>query len=205
MALAASIVDLLIVGDSSVQRHVPGDVSFANKLSADERTREAQVALYCFMLSHFVADTCMPCHCDARKLAAYKAGALHERWEAHLLAMIGDGFREKNLPRHDEPDRLTELAVDVDESLGISFPPTIPKLVSGDVWTELVQVARASFALDSIIAPPGLYPYSGTKQPKFDEVCTDAELLEEASKVVLRDAVLNVAMVWKHIWTRFKA
>jgi hypothetical protein len=28
-------------------------------------------------------------------------------------------------------------------------------------------------------------------------------LLKEMSKVIMHDAILNVAMVWKHIWMKF--
>jgi hypothetical protein len=150
------------------------------------------------MLSHFVADTCMPCHCDARASAAYKSGGLHEGWEGYLLKKIGTDFEEKNLARHKDPNELIAMAASVDGKLGIAFNARIPKLVNADVWKEMVQVARGSFSVDCIVAPPG------AKVRKFTQVRDTSKVIERASQVVLRDAVLNVAMVWKHIWGKVR-
>jgi hypothetical protein len=82
MALTTTLIDLLILGDTDVARLVPGEVSFAPQLDPEARTRSEQVAMYAFMMSHFVADSCMPCHCDARPLSAY-AGGVHKELEEH--------------------------------------------------------------------------------------------------------------------------
>ena len=70
MSLCTTLTDLLILGDREVAPLVPGRVSFANQLDDEARSSAEQIATYFFNLSHFVADSCQPCHCDARKLAA---------------------------------------------------------------------------------------------------------------------------------------
>jgi hypothetical protein len=105
---------------------------------------------------------------------------------------------------HKDPNELIAIAASVDEKLGIDFNATIPKLINADVWKEMVQVARGSFSVDCIVAPPRVYGYASDKTVKFTRVRDTNAMLDPASQVILKDAVLNVAMVWKHIWTKFK-
>ncbi len=58
MALTTTLIDQLILGDKKVAALVPGTVKFSNKLDMNARSRKEEVAMYCFMLSHFVADSC---------------------------------------------------------------------------------------------------------------------------------------------------
>ena len=81
-------------------------------------------------------------------------------------------------------DEAMEKARGKDKKFGLDFDETtIPSLPKGrDVWLEMVDVCRASFALASIVAPPAKYGYGDTKaRARFD-------------------AVLNTAMVWKNVW-----
>ena len=78
MALTTTLIDLLILGDARVADHLPKKTSFISKIDPEAKSTEEQIATYFFMQSHFVADACMPCHCDARTLSGYSKGLHHE-------------------------------------------------------------------------------------------------------------------------------
>jgi len=210
MALDINSIDLLILGDPNVQKLVPGRIDFIDKMSNETRTKQGQVALFFFMLSHFIADSMMPCHCDERDLSDY-ANGLHEELETHWSKKVGPYFDEKNLlnSSYADDDILSE-AGKVDAKFGITFKKTVPKTQAKDIWEEVVLLCRASFAIASIIAPYSTYPYkpNDKKLGKFDDLYNKdqagKDLLTELDKVVIHDSVLNVAMVWKDIWLKFK-
>jgi hypothetical protein len=201
MALSTTIKDMLLLGDENVDNLLPGTVKFIVDVSSNARIRSECIALYMTMLSHFIADSCMPCHCDDRDLADYEAG-LHKEWEKNWAHEIGTIFIDKNLKKASNIDILSE-ARKVDDSFELSFSNNIGDLISGDVWLESINICRASFAVSSIVASPDLYPYDlkKTKAP-FATVFSDKKLLKEVNKVVMHDAVLNTAIVWKHIWKK---
>jgi hypothetical protein len=197
---------MLIMGDDDVAKLVPGSISFAHQLHVDARTRVEQAATYFFMLSHFLADCCMPCHCDARSLAGYSKG-LHHELEKHWGKTVGNSFKKAKLAVTSDSDReVIERARTIDAAFGLQFQNVIPDIIASDTWAEAVSICRASFALASIISPPVLYPYGSKEHSPFDDLfCSPfgKELLAEVDRVVLHDAVLNTAIVWKHVWSRF--
>lgn len=206
MALTTTILDQLILGDSEVAALVPGTVKFAASMDPNALTRQEQAATYFFMLSHFIGDSCMPCHCDARSLSAYGNG-LHKELERHWADKVGTYFEKGNLLRTgDSSAEILDRARKVDEEFGIKFPKAIPALKSGDVWMETVAVCRGSFALASILAPVGDFPFGGKEKALFGNLFVGGEgklLLEKIDNAVMHDSVLNIAVVWKHIWSRF--
>jgi len=207
MALSTTMIDLLLLGDRTLADHLPGNVSFAGDLAPKARTTEEEAALHFFMLSHFVADACMPCHCDARDLSDYDRG-VHKEMEKHWKQLIGLAFSKARLlatGANAAPvtsDGLLKAARDVDARVGLAFGASVPALVDKDVWYETINLCRASFVLASIIAPPSSYPYGDTRTTTYDKLfpATSAELQEAFDQTVLHDAVLNVAIVWKHVW-----
>jgi len=218
MANSVTLIDLLIVGDDRVARHVPREMGFADELDDRERSTEELVTLWCCYLSHFVADACMPCHCDARPLSSYSKGKLHKYLEMHWNDLVGEEFEKDHLADDglSAADYLAAARA-VDGRVGIAFRGKIPDIPryrdrsSGrrkkkDIWHDLVDVCRASFTVASIIAPPEAYPYGGRAHPPFDELFSGPdgeELLTDLDRAVLHDAVLNTAMVWKDVWRRF--
>jgi hypothetical protein len=205
MALSTMLKDLLIMGNRRIDHLIPGDIRFAQYLPDNARTSEEAAATYFFMLSHFVADASMPCHCDGRKLAAYSEG-LHKELEAHWSRKVGTDFEKKNLLQEDiESELVLQMARDKDSEFGIDFSnPSIPDLLPNhDVWLEFIYVCRASFAVASVIAPPDTYPYNDPNiRAPFDEVLGEAngQLQGKIDQLVMHDAVLNTATVWKHVW-----
>ena len=203
MALTTTIVDLLILGDPSLSKLVPGTVRFAKELDPEARSTQEMAATYFFMLSHFVADSCMPCHCDARKLSAYGNG-LHKQLEGHWSGLVGPFFDKAKLEKTDASSaKILEQARQVDEDFGIELDGQVPKLRSRDAWSELLYVCRGSFAVACTLAPPKKYGYKSQKPAPMDTVFAGAdgqELLSALDAMIAHDAVLNTAMIWKDAW-----
>jgi hypothetical protein len=209
MALDINNIDLLILGDTDVQNLVAGNIGFIKSVAVDARTKPCQAALYFFMLSHFIADSLMPCHCDERDLSDYDAG-LHKELEAHWGDMVGSFFDEASLIHSTlSDDEVLVKAKDVSLNNGISFSNIIPATQAKDIWEEVVLLCRASFAIASVIAPYTKYNYKpdDNKRARFNDIFkadqAGQDMLKEIDNVILHDAVLNVAMVWKNIWNKF--
>jgi hypothetical protein len=207
MALATTMKDLLLLGGKELDALIPGAIHFIESLTTDMRTTEDAATMYFFMLSHFIADSCMPCHCDGRKIMGYGAG-FHKELEDHWAEGVGKDFEKQNLLKGTgSPDDLLKQAKKVDAKFGLQLAAlTVPDLVKGhDVWLEMMQVCRASFAVASIMAPPDTFPYDhGKATLSMQEVFIGnrLNLLAEVDKAVLHDAVLNTAIIWKHVWNK---
>ncbi|MBI5525223.1 MAG: hypothetical protein HY897_02735, partial [Deltaproteobacteria bacterium] len=195
------------LGERPVTNRIPRKFALSSMVSPDERTRAEQLALFFFMQSHFVADACMPCHCDKRAISSY-VGKLHPQWELMIEKMVGDGFDGDRVERcHDRPRELLDAARKVDERAGIEFDLPIPEPKGGDMWKDAVAVCRGSFAVASIVAPPAEFPYDGDKTASLSVKDLKAdpaawEKFERATAAIMHDAVLNVAMYWKRVWKR---
>ncbi len=207
-SLTTTITDLLLLGDSKVDSLVPGNLSYSEYLHKNARTKGQLIALHHFMLSHFIADASMPCHCDKRDLSDSGKG-LHGKLEKHWSTEIGTYFLKSKLEKvTDSPDEILDKTRERDDKFSIKFNNQVPDLESKDVWYELVNVCRGSFALACIIAPPKIYKYKPNdgKLAPYDLVFDGQEgrvLLEDIDWICLHDAVLNTAIVWKHIWRKF--
>lgn len=216
MALGTMMKDLLLMGNERIDQLIPGNVRFAQYMIPKARTQEEAAATYFFMLSHFIADACMPCHCDGRKLAAYAQG-LHKELEAHWSRKVGTRFEKRNLlPRalnaarvHTRADstRVLRQARAIDDKFDLDFSQTsVPDLHRGhDIWLEIVNLCRASFAIASIVAPYRQYRYDDLQaRAPFKTALgrSKRHLLEDVDRTVMYDAVLNTAIVWKHIWNK---
>ncbi len=205
MALSVTIIDLLILGAPPVASLVPGTVRFAGNLDPEARSTAEQIATYFFMLSHFLADACMPCHCDGRPLSAYKAN-LHHKLETRWSKKVGTYFDKKKLLKSkDTPIEVMKQAVRIDSEFGYELPTVIPKLPADDVWKDVVNVCRGSFAVANILAPAEDYPLDTVKKPSLEKVIEDygEQHVSEIDRVVIHDAILNIALTWKHIWMKF--
>jgi hypothetical protein len=205
MALSTMMKDLLLMGDQKVDQLIPGEVEFATYLDDGIRTREEAAATYFFMLSHFVADICMPCHCDGRDLSDYGSG-LHKEWEQAWSKSVGVGFTKDKLTAPEvTPDSALEAAKKIDKKFGITFSGSVPQLKEGhDEWLEAMYLCRASLAVANIVAPFKDYPYGeNQKKSSYATLLGGNETLRnDVDAAVMHDAVLNTATIWKHIWDR---
>ena len=207
MALTTTLIDQLILGDKKVAALVPGTIRFSNKLDNNARSRTAEVSTYFFMLSHFVADSCQPCHCDARLLSGYSNG-LHKEMEADWSKTVGTYFdKKKYLKNTESPNKILEKSRGIDSKFDIQFANAVPALQARDAWLEVINICRASFAVASILVPPSTISYRSKKKTSFDNVFrsadSDPELLTDFNRMVMHDAVLNTAILWKSIWAKF--
>lgn len=205
MALTTTLIDQLILGDEKVASLVPGTVRFANKLDKNARSRMEEVSMYCFMLSHFVADSCQPCHCDARKLSGYSNG-LHKEMEANWSKIVGTYFdKKKYLANTDASHDVLNKAREIDAKFDIQFSKVVPDLQAKDPWLEIINICRASFAVASVLVPPNVIPYGEESKTSFKTVFnTRPKLLKDLNRMVMHDAVLNIAILWNNIWSKLE-
>jgi len=207
MALTTTIIDQLIMGDKQVARLVPGTIKFSSRLDLNARTRMEEVATYCFMLSHFVADACQPCHCDARELSGYSNG-LHKEMEAKWSRVVGTYFdKKKYLKNSESADTILQQARAVDGKFDIHFSNFVPELQARDAWLEIINICRASFAVASVLVPPDSIAYDSKKRTSFKQVFATShdgpKLLADLNRMVMHDATLNIAIFWKSLWSKF--
>lgn len=213
-AFSMTMLDLLVLGNKEMCDHMSRAAIAAAYVDPTAFTAEAQAVFHFFILSHLVADSCMPCHCDARPLST-SGNKLHEKIEEHWSSVVRKTYSGKcKVPPRDKPtaaeirafgDCVAANVTDVDTAFGIQFAqqPQVPSLgKNNDVWLELMQVCRASFAIASIIVDYRQFKYKDTGLTLFKDVFADEAKWDEFSRTILHDAVLNVAMVWKHIWQR---
>ncbi len=186
---------------------MPGTIKFSNKLDINARSRMEEVAMYCFMLNHFVADSCRPCHCDARRLSAYNNG-LHKEMEAGWSKVVGTYFKKTNyLKNNDTPTKVLIESRVIDNKFDIEFSNNVPDLQAKDPWLEIINICRASFAVAAVLMPPSSISYDSTKKTSFKKVFKsndgDDNLLVDFNRMAMHDAVLNIAILWKSVWNNF--
>lgn len=205
MALSTMLKDLLIMGDETVDSLIPGRITFAEFLDDGIRTREEAAATYFFMLSHFIADICMPCHCDGRDLSDYEAG-VHKEWEKAWSDVVGIEFTKDKLAAEDiTPEKAISAAKKIDQKFGISFSKVVPPLKKGhDEWLESMYLCRASLGVANIVAPFKDFPYGDAqKKASYKALLRDNEpLRKKVDAAIMHDAVLNTTIIWKNIWLR---
>jgi hypothetical protein len=200
-----TILDLILLGDDEVDQLTPGTVDISKSLDDKLRITKEQVSTFFFMISHYVADCFMPCHCDGRPLAAYK-NKTHKQWELHWDRIVGDYFSKKKLLKtNDTPDQIIEKAKEVDQKLSLTFPEKLKHEKLDDMWEMAIYWCRASFALSSHIFPKVDFPYNGKETPKFGDHFSDKDLLKKYDKIILQSAVYSTASLWKKLWRKFKA
>lgn len=204
-SLFDTILDLMLLGDKEVDKIVPGAINFTEYLTENIIIRKEQISTFYFMLSHYIADCFMPCHCDKRVLGSYKNGKVHKQWEMHLDNKIGSYFSKKNLIKSTAgTDQILMAAEGIDNIFGLSFPSKISFSKKHDVWESAIFFCRASFAFSNILFSKQDYSFTSKKSPKFGEYFSDKTLLKEYDKIILQSAVYSVASIWKKAWRKFK-
>ena len=196
MALSTMLADLLMMSSSEL---IPDEADFIPDMPPEACTSSQQAAVYFFMLSHFLADACQPCHCDARDLSDYGAG-LHKEIEQHWGKRLGTSLERKLADAGSTPDELFDAAREADAPLGLVFGD-VPAVGANDLWQEVINICRGSFALASIMVPVGSYPYGGNGRARFEDLFRGRESeLEGLDAVILHDAVVTVASAWQDGW-----
>ena len=101
---------------------------------------------------------------------------------------------------------ILETAKGVDKKFDLNLPQSIPLIKSDDVWDEMMYICRGSFVLSSIVANPTDFPYTSKKAAPFATIFggdVGQQTLKNIDRTLMQDAVLNIAIVWKHVWSRF--
>lgn len=204
MSLSVTIADLLLMGDDEVDTIVPGKVDYIENVPDAARTHAEAVAVYMAMMSHFIADSWMPCHTDGRKLATYRKG-LHDKMEDEWGDIVEADFHQNKLVGSNaSADEILDTARNYDAQFGLRFGTRVNNL-KNDVWLDTVYSCRASFAICGMMVSPDDYPYNDDtlKSPFSTTFATGAPYsFEDITKVVMHDAVMSTAMVYKYIWKR---
>jgi hypothetical protein len=207
MAFSTMITDLLLLGDKQLDALVPGKVNFIKDMDPKALTRKQQVAAYFFMLSHFIADACMPCHSDARELSSYTKGKIHKDLEGRWSKEVGTYFDSTNILKNNPTSKqILQKSRDIGDKIGLNLSTDIPALQTKDEWTEVLYMCRASFAVACIMAPYQDYPAATDAAPSLTDLFGGADgkaQLQAYDQMILHDSVHNIAIIWKHIWDRF--
>jgi len=205
-SLFDTIADMLLLGDPELDSLVPGSTGYGDYLDPACALTKEHVSTFFFMLSHYIADSFMPCHADKRKLSAFAMDGVHEGWEKHWDKLVGAYFQKNRLENtSDTSTQVIEKAKDLDAILGLTFktPLTWPD-TDNDIWETAIFWCRASFAFSCNVFPIEMYPYDSQEQPLFKEYFTDVKKLAEYDRIVLQSAVYAVASTWKQIWRKFQ-
>ena len=162
------------------------------------------MAMRFFILSHYIADSHMPLHCDARKLDKVHA-AIEKIWENEVNKSYDiDKDNERFFyDRRGYPlatDKMTDLIKTVEEK--ILSRPFIYNW--GDskysAWDYVSAVTENSYLLAYEMIPQGSKDMSVTEfkqKPEF-------ERFYEYSAMLLADAVDSIARAWLHVWIRYR-
>ncbi len=195
-AFVTTISDLIILGDTNIQNKI--NKKRVSEINPKVCTNETQLATYFYMVSHFVSDTCMPSHCDARPFNSYSKG-YHNKMEMDWSKTIGGKFIEK-LYSNSNVDTIVSESLVVDNELEIKMPEKLgfsdKKVINTyDLWEEFVLNCRAFFALNYSLIPNDAndIKYSDLEKNKKNII----------SHICLQDAVYNTALVWYFIGDRF--
>ncbi|MCP4573703.1 MAG: hypothetical protein GY838_15195 [bacterium] len=205
-SLYDTLMDLMLLGNEDVAALVPGEPGFHAYLRPSVTMGRGQITTFFLMMSHYVADCFMPCHCDGRKLGSFNDDIddVHHDWEWHWDRDITGTYFDK--PKlsvcEDGPTAIMARAVSIDEKLDLQFPAAVAIERNDDIWEQAIHWCRASFALMSHLFPPADYPYDGDDTPSFTELF-DAERQKKYDAIILQSAVYTVASIWKKVWLKF--
>jgi hypothetical protein len=178
----------------------------------------SQVALWLFMLSHYVADAHVPVHCDCRQFSNEKNihGELEKVWDDEIrkyycLDMPNERFfyDRAGYPAREENEKTAKayessfLKAAGDELAGrkfeVSFGPG-----NDNVWDFMNAICHHSYLLSYSFFPPEYGP-DNVNLDNWKTLASFPELtIEKLSTVVLADAVDSVARVWFRIWRRYE-
>lgn len=228
IALTHSISDMLKLGDFPLafylreqrKRAYEGDLSATGvkSLSLSPTFSARQIAITLFMVSHYIADAHMPLHCDYRDYTRPKKvrpipprlhPSIEEEWEKSFpkerIIEIGKYSKSSvddivlNLPKN------SIIRIDKEEKYKLSASINGLKKSDNDVWKEMVNICRVSYALSQ-----NWINKENTENKKlgYDDV---RELIKRKGKEdfaditnrIFHDSVESVARIWLLVWGKF--
>lgn len=227
IALSHTASDMLKLGDFPLafylreqrRRAYEGDLSAASvkSLSASPTFSARQIATTFFMLSHYIADAHMPLHCDYRDYSSSNktrpiSPRLHptieEEWEKFFPKeeIVSIGKYSKNSVDEIVLNLPKNSIIKTEKEYKLSAGAKGLKTSDRDVWQEMVNICRVSYALSHVWIDK-----ENTKENKnfgYDDV---RELIKRKGKeefiditnFIFHDAVESVARNWLLIWEKF--
>ena len=176
-----------------------------------------QVALWLFMLSHYVADAHVPFHCDGRRFSegADIHGKMEKEWdeEVQKFYMIDEKNERFFYDRGGYPLRDS----DKDREYGSTYLKEVEDELSNRVYTESADgffgtgngnvrdfmgaICQHSYLLSCYFVPER-YDHTDIKS-KDDWKSLGGLSFGKLSVAVLADAIDSIARVWFRAWRRY--
>jgi hypothetical protein len=176
-----------------------------------------QVALWLFMLSHYVADAHVPLHCDSRRFSekADIHGKMEKEWDEEVQKFYR--IDEKNERFFYDPRGYPLMKPGKDREYESSYLKTVEDQLSNRIYTESADgffgtgnknvrdfmdaICQHSYLLSYYFVPER-YDHTNVK-PKDDWKSLGDLSFEELSVAVLADAIDSIARVWFRAWRRY--
>jgi len=171
-----------------------------------------QVALWLFMLSHYVADAHVPLHCDARQFS--NGADIHGKMEGEWDKEIREYYRvdKRNERFFYDPRGYPLIKPGKDHEYESSYLKKVEDELSKRKFSELFgtgnnnvydftnAICQHSYLLSYCFLPEQCKPDNG--KPK-DWKFLGALSFQELSVAVLADAIDSIARVWFRAWRRY--
>jgi hypothetical protein len=176
-----------------------------------------QVALWLFMLSHYVADAHVPLHCDSRRFSekADIHGKMEKEWDEEVQKFYR--IDEKNERFFYDPRGYPLMKPGKDREYESSYLKTVEDQLSNRIYTESADgffgtgnknvrdfmdaICQHSYLLSYYFVPER-YDHTNI-EPKDDWQSLGGLPFEELSVAVLADAIDSIARVWFRAWRRY--
>jgi hypothetical protein len=176
-----------------------------------------QVALWLFMLSHYVADAHVPFHCDSRRFS--EGADIHGKVEKEWDKEVQEFYRvdEKNERFFYDPRGYPLMKPGKDREYESSYLKKVEDELSKRVYTESADgffgtgnknvrdfmdaICQHSYLLSYYFLPEQ-YDHTNVKA-KDDWKSLGGLSFEELSVAVLADAIDSIARVWFRAWRRY--
>ncbi|OGO01461.1 MAG: hypothetical protein A2Y90_04655 [Chloroflexi bacterium RBG_13_52_12] len=177
-----------------------------------------QVALWLFMLSHYVADAHVPVHCDSRQFSEGKNihGLMEKAWDDEIKKYYGidkqnnrffydiAGYPAPSRDFSSDKSYQSSFLKAVDEELNKrKFEFTFGK-DNKNVWDFMNAVCHHSYLLSYRFFPPEYGPDNVTTQNWKTLAPPPGLSLEQLSTAVLTDAIDSISRVWFRVWRRYE-
>lgn len=172
-----------------------------------------QVALWLFMLSHYVADAHVPLHCDDRQFSEGKNihGEMEGEWDDEIERYYKiDASNERffydqyGYPLKDsskDQEYQSSYLKTVDDELSKREFTESFGTGNKNVWDFMSAICQHSYLLSHYFLPP---QYDHTNVTLGNWQSLGSISFEELSVAVLADAIDSIARIWFRVWRRYE-
>ncbi len=176
-----------------------------------------QVALWLFMLSHYVADAHVPVHCDSRPFSSGKNihGLMEKTWDDEIKKFfeidkpnnrffydIG-GYPARAVKKNSEKAYEKSFLSAVEEELQQRAYESTFGPGNKNVWDFMNAICHRSYLVSYRFFPPQ-YECGDVTGENWKTLASPELSLEQLSAAVLADAIDSISRVWFRIWRRYE-